>query len=90
MVDVVLAGHPERHLWGLGRHAIGSNFFWYLRDPSGHYAEFYSDMDVIVDDGSWEPGTWTGHEILYNWAPEVPADFLAPEDILRRADSART
>jgi len=25
--------HPERHVWGLGRHQIGSDFFWYLRDP---------------------------------------------------------
>ena len=47
-------------------------------------------MDVIVDDALWEPGTWTGHEILYSWAPEVPADFLAPSDIARRAGLART
>jgi hypothetical protein len=29
----MLEGHPERHVWGLGRHHIGSNFFWYLKDP---------------------------------------------------------
>jgi hypothetical protein len=26
----VLEGHLERHIWGLGRHYIGSYFFWYL------------------------------------------------------------
>ena len=27
----MLEGHPERHVWGLGRHYAGSNFFWYSR-----------------------------------------------------------
>jgi hypothetical protein len=29
----MLEDHPERHVWGLGRHHAGSNFFWYLKDP---------------------------------------------------------
>ncbi len=28
----MLASHSERHVWGLGRHHAGSNFFWYLKD----------------------------------------------------------
>jgi catechol 2,3-dioxygenase-like lactoylglutathione lyase family enzyme len=28
----MLEGRPERHVWGLGRHHAGSNFFWYLKD----------------------------------------------------------
>ena len=31
----MLEGRPERHVWGLGRHYAGSNFFWYLKDPAG-------------------------------------------------------
>ena len=31
----MLAGNPERHIWGLGRHYAGSNFFYYLKDPAG-------------------------------------------------------
>ena len=31
----MLAADPARHVWGLGRHGIGSNYFWYLRDPAG-------------------------------------------------------
>ena len=38
-----------------GRHHIGSNFFWYLSDPAGNFAEYYSDLDVIVDDELWQP-----------------------------------
>jgi len=29
-------GDPSRHAWGIGRHFAGSNFYWYLRDPSGN------------------------------------------------------
>ena len=31
--SAMLAGDPDRHIWGLGRHYIGSNFFWYLQGP---------------------------------------------------------
>ena len=47
---------PERHVWGLGRHHVGSNFFWYLKDPAGNFSEYYSDMDCIVDDALWTAG----------------------------------
>src|SRR5438270_12224683 len=29
--SAMLQDHPERHIWGLGRHHAGSNFFWYLK-----------------------------------------------------------
>ena len=61
---------PERHVWGLGRHFIGSNFFWYLRDPAGNFSEYYSDMDSITDDQLWTPGMWEPSlRALYAWAP---------------------
>ncbi len=52
----MLEGNPERHVWGLGRHHVGSNFFWYLKDPAGNFSEYYSDMDCIVDDELWTRG----------------------------------
>ncbi len=77
----MLAGHPERHVWGLGRHFIGSNFFWYLRDPAGNFAEYSSDIDVIVDDELWQPEVWSGMRSLMAWGPDVPASFIAPDDL---------
>ena len=29
----MLAKDPDRHVWGLGRHFVGSNYFWYLKRP---------------------------------------------------------
>jgi len=77
----MLEGHPDRHVWGLGRHHVGSNFFWYLRDPAGNFSEYYSDLDCIVDDALWKPGVFEGARGLYNWGPPPPASFLAPEDL---------
>jgi catechol 2,3-dioxygenase-like lactoylglutathione lyase family enzyme len=78
----LLQERPERHVWGLGRHAIGSNFFWYLRDPAGNFVEYYSDLDVIADEEAWKVGATDGVDGLAAWGPPVPATFLMPEDLL--------
>ena len=77
----MLAEHPERHVWGLGRHHVGSNFFWYLKDPAGNFSEYYSDMDSILDDQLWTPETFEGAQGLFNWGPPPPPSFLAPDDL---------
>ncbi len=77
----VLDADPARHGWGFGRHHVGSNFFWYLRDPAGHFAEYYSDLDVIPDDAIWTPQTWEGRTGLYAWGPPPPPSFLVPDDL---------
>ena len=77
----MLAMDPARHVWGLGRHHIGSNFFWYLKDPAGNFSEYYSDMDCIVDDQLWTPQDWVDARALYSWGPPPPPSFLEPEDL---------
>ncbi|MFB7031679.1 MULTISPECIES: VOC family protein [unclassified Streptomyces] len=77
----MLEGNPERHIWGLGRHHAGSNFFWYLKDPAGNFSEYYSDMDCIVDDQLWTPEVLEGAKGLFDWGPPPPPSFLAPEDL---------
>lgn len=78
----MLEGHPERHTWGLGRHYIGSNFFWYLRDPAGNFSEYYSDIDCILEDQLWDPQVIADEKhSLYSWGPPPPPSFLEPEDL---------
>ncbi len=77
----MLEDHPERHVWGLGRHHAGSNFFWYLKDPAGNFSEYYSDMDSIVDDQLWTPEVLEGAKGLFNWGPPPPPSFIHPEDL---------
>jgi catechol 2,3-dioxygenase-like lactoylglutathione lyase family enzyme len=77
----LLSKDAARHVWGLGRHHIGSNFFWYLKDPAGNFSEYYADMDCIVDDQIWSPEVWDDIRALYSWGPPVPRSFLAPDDL---------
>lgn len=82
--DVARAGtalthqDPERHLWGLGRHAIGSNWFWYLKDPAGNFVEYTADVDRISAQDRYAPKDWSGHEFLYAFGPPPPPEFFAP------------
>ncbi|OXM45228.1 VOC family protein [Amycolatopsis alba] len=77
----MLAGNPERHVWGLGRHHAGSNFFWYLKDPAGNFSEYYADMDCIPEDEIWTPEVFEGAQGLFSWGPPPPPSFLEPDDL---------
>lgn len=77
----MVAADPERHVWGLGRHGIGSNYFWYLRDPGGAFAEYTSDLDAITEDEVWRVAASVQVHPLAAWGPPVPRSFLAPDDI---------
>lgn len=86
----MLEDHPERHVWGLGRHYAGSNFFWYLKDPAGNFSEYFSDMDCIVDDALWTPEDLEGAKGLYSWGPPPPPSFLHPEDLAAHMTGAHS
>ncbi|WP_030903271.1 VOC family protein [Streptomyces sp. NRRL F-5126] len=86
----MLEGHPERHAWGLGRHFIGSNFFWYLRDPAGTFSEYYSDLDCIAEDALWSPRVWEADKALYSWGPPPPPSFVDPEDLAAHMTGAHS
>lgn len=62
--------------WGLGRHVLGSNYFRYVRDPWGSYAEYSFDIDYIPAGTHWETWTPPPENSLYLWGPEVPEDFV--------------
>jgi catechol 2,3-dioxygenase-like lactoylglutathione lyase family enzyme len=77
----VLDGHPERHTWGIGRHWVGANFFYYLRDPAGNLSEYYSDMDTITDDQLWHPGVFDLTSATNVWGPPMPGSLIEPDDL---------
>ncbi len=79
--QTLLSKDPSRHVWGFGRHYVGSNFFWYFRDPAGNFVEYYADMDCIPDGQMWEPQVWEGMQSLYSWGPPPPPSFLRPDDL---------
>lgn len=80
--DDVQAGHDYlrkkekwTHVWGIGRHYLGSQIFDYWRDPWGRIHEHWTDSDMINNDhvASLVPA----EEGLSNqWGPEFPPEFL--------------
>jgi len=90
----VLAERPDASVYGIGRHVLGANLFWYLLDPAGGMFELFSDMDQITDDAAWEAGErrddWDPFTIA-SWEPGPSRpDFFLPADIddLARARAA--
>lgn len=72
---------PERHAWGLGRHAASANYFWYLRDPAGAFAEYYySEMDELADTPVfWDPIPDQGELPTAVWSSPPVDTVLVPE-----------
>jgi catechol 2,3-dioxygenase len=66
-------GHAKG--WGLGRHVLGSNYFHYVQDPWGSFAEYSCDIDYIPASQRWPAGTHAPEDSFYLWGPEPPADF---------------
>jgi catechol 2,3-dioxygenase len=62
--------------WGLGRHVLGSNYFHYVRDPWGSYAEYSSDVDYIPVDHEWQSGDFPAEDSFYVWGPVPPPEFV--------------
>ena len=61
--------------WGLGRHVLGSNYFHYVRDPWGSFAEYSCDIDYIAKDERWPSGDHKPEDSFYLWGPDVPREF---------------
>lgn len=62
--------------WGTGRHVLGSNYFHYIQDPWGSFAEYSADIDYVPAGYRWPVGDWPPEDSLYLWGPEVPEIFL--------------
>jgi catechol 2,3-dioxygenase-like lactoylglutathione lyase family enzyme len=67
--------------WGVGRHVIGSNFFYYVRDPWGSFAEYFFDLDYIPEHCAWEARDFPPEDALYRWGPPVPDDFALNREL---------
>ena len=67
--------------WGVGRHVLGSNYFRYVRDPWGGYAEYSFDIDYVAANVEWPSGDYPAEDSLYVWGPDVPDDFVVNYEI---------
>jgi len=60
---------------------IGSNYFAYIQDPWGSFAEFSYDIDFIPADVEWKPGDYPAEDSFYVWGPQPPDYFTVNHEI---------
>jgi catechol 2,3-dioxygenase-like lactoylglutathione lyase family enzyme len=81
-LDDLAAGHdhlqqkwPGGHVWGIGRHTLGSQIFDYWRDPWGRVHEHWTDSDVLNDGHVWRRHP-PSHGLRSQWGPQAPMELI--------------
>ena len=67
--------------WGVGRHVLGSNYFYYVRDPWGSWAEYSCDIDFVPATLDWPAADNPPEDSFYLWGPPVPLDFITNQEV---------
>jgi catechol-2,3-dioxygenase len=68
----IMANRGHHLGWGLGRHNLGSNLFYYIRDPWGSWIEYFADIDQITE--NWQAQDWDLPPAV--WCPAMPSEFM--------------
>lgn len=80
--DDVMLGHEHlrgfkkyEHVWGIGRHVLGSQVFDYWKDPWGRVHEHWTDTDML--DASVPPALHAAEDGLSSqWGEPAPQAFI--------------
>ncbi len=81
-VDAVAQGQQflkmkkREHVWGIGRHILGSQIFDYWHDVSGFEFEHYADGDVFTDEKQTDYYPLDSGNV-YAWGDDIPPSFFA-------------
>jgi Glyoxalase/Bleomycin resistance protein/Dioxygenase superfamily len=77
----VLRAQGHRHMWGIGRHVLGSQLFDYWFDPDGFEHEHYTDGDLFTADfeTAYSPLEFGS---IWAWGQDAPAS-MKPKKNLR-------
>ncbi|MGW4032753.1 VOC family protein [Streptomyces sp. NPDC004838] len=64
-------------VWGPVRHGPGHNIAVYFRDYTGHFFEFSSEEEIILDDENYSPLRWSGGDprAADEWGSFPPDSF---------------
>lgn len=72
--DFLQARYPGLHLWGIGRHTLGSQIFDYWKDPWGRLHEHWTDTDVLNDSHVYVSHP-RSRGFRSQWGPQAPQAF---------------
>jgi hypothetical protein len=76
----VMRAQGYRHMWGIGRHLLGSQLFDYWYDPDGFEHEHYTDGDLFTADFETEysPLEFGG---IWAWGDDAPASMRPAKNL---------
>jgi len=72
--DYLMARHKDRHVWGIGRHTLGSQIFDYWKDPWGRLHEHWTDSDVLNSRYGYRRHP-RSKGLRSQWGPQAPQEF---------------
>jgi catechol 2,3-dioxygenase-like lactoylglutathione lyase family enzyme len=72
--DFLMQKHPDRHVWGLGRHTLGSQIFDYWKDPWGRLHEHWTDSDVLNCTNAYRRHP-RSQGLRSQWGPQATQEF---------------
>lgn len=72
--EYMMNAHEDLHVWGIGRHMLGSQIFDYWKDPWGRIHEHWTDSDMLNRDHEFRkhPRS-TGFKS--QWGSQSPQEF---------------
>lgn len=76
----VLRARGHSHMWGIGRHLIGSQIFDYWKDPDGFQHEHYTDGDVFTADFETQYSPM-GTGAIWSWGADAPPAMLPQKNL---------
>ena len=76
----VLRARGHRHMWGIGRHVLGSQIFDYWYDPDGFQFEHYADGDVFTADFETHYSPFELSSI-WAWGDDAPRAMLPRKNL---------
>jgi predicted enzyme related to lactoylglutathione lyase len=76
----VMRSRGYKHLWGIGRHFFGSQFFDYWYDPDGFEFEHYADGDLFTSDIETEYAPLEFGSV-WAWGADVPKALKPPKNL---------
>jgi catechol 2,3-dioxygenase-like lactoylglutathione lyase family enzyme len=71
-----MRAHGYADGWGVGRHVLGSNYFYYVRDPWKSWAEYSFGIDFVPADVDWPAADHLAEDSIYVWGPPLHPEFI--------------
>ena len=71
-----MVDHGHTRGWGVGRHVLGSNYYYYACDPWGSFAEYSYGIDFIPAGLEWKAADHPPEDSFYLWGPPPPDYFV--------------